>query len=177
MWIIIIMCVDWRIKIINYYLDSSINRGRSGKIARLLKAPLHSTIRPHGACRLPCTWVNRNVWHVARMSRTRENRVNRIYSSFYFRADCAARAVRLPNQSRYLKRPSPYTITNARRVACNNAHLNAPILLRNIFVSVNSELFCRIHNKPRNTLPVMLDCSQYGTSRFKKYRRCHSLCV
>ena len=64
-----------------------------------LKAPLHDTIRPHGACRLPCTWVNRNVWHVARMSRTPENRVKRIYSSFYFRADSAARAVRLPNQS------------------------------------------------------------------------------
>ena len=64
-----------------------------------LKAPLHGTICPHGACRSPCTWVNRNVWHVARMSRTCENRVNRIYSSFYFRADCAARAVRLPNQS------------------------------------------------------------------------------
>ena len=27
----------------------------------LLKAPLHDTIRPHGACRLPCTWDNRNV--------------------------------------------------------------------------------------------------------------------
>ena len=27
----------------------------------LVKAPLHDTIRPHGACRLPCTWVNRNV--------------------------------------------------------------------------------------------------------------------
>ena len=26
-----------------------------------LKAPLHDTIRPQGACRLPCTWVNRNV--------------------------------------------------------------------------------------------------------------------
>ena len=25
------------------------------------KAPLHDPIRPHGACRLPCTWVNRNV--------------------------------------------------------------------------------------------------------------------
>ena len=25
-----------------------------------LKAPLHATIRPHVACRLPCTWVNRN---------------------------------------------------------------------------------------------------------------------
>ena len=58
-------------------------------ICHWLKAPLHGTICPHGACRLPCTWVNRNVWHVARMSRTRENRVNRIYSSFYFRADCA----------------------------------------------------------------------------------------
>ena len=41
-------------------------------------------------------------------------------------------------------------------------HLNAPILLRNIFVSVNMEFFCRINNKPRNALPVMLDCSQYG---------------
>ena len=64
-----------------------------------LKAPLHDTIRPPGAYRLPCTWVNRNVWHVARMSRTRKNRVKRNYSSFYFRADSAARAVRVPNQS------------------------------------------------------------------------------
>ena len=24
------------------------------------------------------------------------------------------------------------------------------------------EFFCRINNKPRNALPVMLDCSQYG---------------
>ena len=64
-----------------------------------LKAPLHDTIRPHGPCRLPCTWVNRNVWHVARMSRTRENRVKRNYSSFYVRADSAARAVRVHNQS------------------------------------------------------------------------------
>ena len=31
--------------------------------------------------------------------------------------------------------------------------------------------------KPRNALPVMLDCSQYGGSRFKRYRRCHVLCV
>ena len=30
-------------------------------IVAYLKAPLHDTIRPHGACRLPCTWVNRNV--------------------------------------------------------------------------------------------------------------------
>ena len=35
------------------------------------QAPLHDTIRPHPACRFPCTWVNRNVWHVSRMSRTR----------------------------------------------------------------------------------------------------------
>ena len=60
--------------------------------ALALKAPLHDTIRQHGAYRLPCTWVNRNVWHVARMSRIPENRVKRIYSSFYFRADSAARA-------------------------------------------------------------------------------------
>ena len=52
-----------------------------------------------GSLRLPCTWVNRNVWHVARMSRTRDNRVKSNYTSFYFRADSAARAVRLPNQS------------------------------------------------------------------------------
>ena len=42
-------------------------------------------------------------------------------------------------------------------------HIHAPILLRNIFVSFNMELFCRINLKPRNApLPVMLDCSQYG---------------
>ena len=29
--------------------------------------------------------------------------------------------------------------------------------------------------KPRNALPVMLDCSQYGGSRFKKYRPCHEM--
>ncbi len=33
----------------------------SDHIMVLLKAPLHDTIRPHGACRLPCTCVNRNV--------------------------------------------------------------------------------------------------------------------
>ena len=66
------------------------------KAATYLKAPLHGTIRPHGACRFPCTWANRSVWHVARMSRTRENRVKRNYSSFYVRTDSAARAVRLP---------------------------------------------------------------------------------
>ena len=65
----------------------------------LLKAPLHDAIRSYGSCRLPCTRVNRKVWHVARMSRTRANRVKRKYSSFYFRAESAARAVRLPNQS------------------------------------------------------------------------------
>ena len=36
--------------------------------------------------------------------------------------------------------------------------------------------FCKINKKPRNALPVMLDCSQYANYRFKKYRRCHSLC-
>ena len=97
-----------------------------------------------------------------------------LFSSRLCRPSCA---ITQPERSRHLKRPSPYTITNARRVACNNAHLNAPILLRNIFVSVNMEFFCRINNKPRNALRVMLDCSQYGTSRFKKYRRCHSLCA
>ena len=43
--------------------------------------------------------VNRKVWRVARMSRIRETRVKRNYSSFYFRAESAARAVRLANQS------------------------------------------------------------------------------
>ena len=43
--------------------------------------------------------INSDKSHVARMSRTRENRVKRNYSSFYFRADSAARAVRLPNHS------------------------------------------------------------------------------
>ena len=143
-----------------------------------LKAPLHDTIRPHEACRLPCTWVNRNVWHVARMSRTPENRVKRIYSSFYFRADSAARAVRLPNQSAADTWNDLHLIRLRTRDGWRvTMHLNAPILLRNIFVSVNMEFFCRINNKPRNTLPVMLDCSQYGISRFKKYRRCHSLRV
>ena len=37
--------------------------------------------------------------YVARMSRARENRVKRNYSSFYFRADSATQAVRLPNQT------------------------------------------------------------------------------
>ena len=32
-----------------------------GAVAEWVKAPLHDTIRPHGACRLLCTWVNRNV--------------------------------------------------------------------------------------------------------------------
>ena len=91
--------------------------------AQWLKAPYKIRFARHGACRLPCTWVNRNVWHVARMSRTPENRVKRIYSSFYFRADSAARACAITQseRSRHLKRPSPYTIGNARRVACHNA--------------------------------------------------------
>ena len=46
-------------------------------------------------------------------------------------------------------------------------HRNAPMLLRNICVSFNMEFFCRTNIKPRNALPVMLDCSQYGGSRFK----------
>ena len=134
-----------------------------------LKAPLHGTIRPHGACRLHCTWANRSVWHVARMSRTRENRVNRNYSSFYFRADSAARAVQLPNQSA----ADTYNDLHLIRLRTRDGqdvtmHLNASILLRNMFLSVNMEFFCRINNRPRNGLPVMLDCSQYGTSRFKK---------
>ena len=56
-------------------------------------------------------------------------------------------------------------------------HWKAPMLLRDICVSCNMEFFCRTNIKPRNALPVTLDCSQYGGSRFKKYRRCHGLCV
>ena len=85
-------------------------------------ALLHDTIRPSGACRFTCTSVNRKVWHVTRMYRTGENREKRNYSLFYYRADSVALAVGLPNQSAvHLKRPSPYNITEARRVACMNA--------------------------------------------------------
>ena len=75
-----------------------------------LKAPLHDS--PARACRLPCTWANRKVWHVThstwanrkvwyvtRMYRTGENRLKMNYSPFYFRADSVAPAVRLPDQS------------------------------------------------------------------------------
>ena len=51
------------------------------------------------------------------------------------------------------------------------------MLLRDICVSYSMELFYRTNIKPRNALPVTLDCSQYGGSRFKMYRRCHgSVC-
>ena len=56
-------------------------------------------------------------------------------------------------------------------------HRKAPMLLRVICVSCNMEFFCRTNIKRRNALPVTLDCSQYDGSRFKKYRRCHGLCV
>ena len=48
-----------------------------------------------------------------------------------------------------IKRPSPYTLTNARRVAS----INAPKCTHpatKYFVSGNMELFCRINDKPRN---------------------------
>ena len=41
------------------------------------------------------------------------------------------------------------------------------MLLRDICVSYNMKFFCRTNIKPRNVLPVTLDCSQYGGSRFK----------
>ena len=41
------------------------------------------------------------------------------------------------------------------------------MLLRDICVSYNMEFFCRTNKKPRNALPVTLDCSQYDGSRFK----------
>ena len=76
--------------------------------------------------------------------------------------------VRLPNQSAADTWNDLHLIRLRTRDGWRvTMHLNAPILLRNIFVSVNMELFCRINNKPRNALPVMLDCSQYGISRFK----------
>ena len=58
------------------------------------------------------------------MSRTRENRVKRnyiqlvLFSSRFCHTSCA---ITQSERSRHVKRPSPYTITNARRVACNNA--------------------------------------------------------
>ena len=52
-----------------------------------------------------------------------------------------------------------------------------PMLLRDMCVSYNMEFFCRTNIKPRNALPVTLDCSEYDGSRFKKYRRCHGVCV
>ena len=136
------------------------------RLRRVLKAPVHDAIHPYGACQLPCTRVNRKVCHVARMSRTRANRVKRNYSSFYCRAESAARAVRLPNQSA-ADYTTTFTLYDYERET-GSVYLNVPILLRNIFVSVNMEFFCRINNKPRNALPVMVDCSQYGTSRLKK---------
>ena len=84
-----------------------------------IKAPLHGTMCPHGACRLPCTWANRSVWHVARMSRTREKELQLVLFSSRF--CCTGCAITQSERSRHLKRPSPYTITNARRVGCNNA--------------------------------------------------------
>ena len=41
------------------------------------------------------------------------------------------------------------------------------MLLRDICVSYNMDFFCRTNIKPRNALPVTLDCSQYCGSRFK----------
>ena len=89
-----------------------------------LKAPLHDAIRPHGACRLPCTWANQSVWHVARMSGHVQIgwkwiTARSIFEPILLHELCCA--ITQSERSRHLKRPSPYTITNARRVGCNNA--------------------------------------------------------
>ena len=100
-----------------------VNSGRPKQVAvhprvrpwQVLKAQLHGTIRPHGACRLPCTCANRKVWHVTRMYWTGENRVKRNYTSFYFcRTSCA---ITQSECCKHLKRPSPNTTPKARRVA------------------------------------------------------------
>ena len=100
-----------------------VNSGRPKQVAvhprvrpwQVLKAQLNGTIRPHGACRLPCTCANRKVWHVTRMYLTRENRVKRNYTSFYFcRTSCA---ITQSECCKHLKRPSPNTTPKARRVA------------------------------------------------------------
>ena len=143
-----------------------------------VKAPLHDTIRPHGACRLPCTWVNRNVWHVARMPGHVKIGWKGITARSVFEPILPRELCDYPIRAQQTPKTT-FTLCDYERETGSRVtmHLHAPILLRNIFVSVNMEFFCRINNKPRNGLPVMLDCSQYGTSRFKNCRRCHSLCV
>ena len=39
------------------------------------------------------------------------------------------------------------------------------MLLRDICIACGMEFFCRTNIKPRNALPVTLDCSQYDGSR------------
>ena len=62
--------------------DGTLRRESLAK-KRALKAPLLDAIHPYGACRLPCTRVNRKVWHVARMSRTRANRAKKMHPSCF----------------------------------------------------------------------------------------------
>ena len=77
-----------------------------------LKAPLHGTIRPHGAYRLPCTWANRSVWHVARF---------RLIGLKGFTARSIFEPILLHELCDYPIRAQPTPKTTARRVGCNNA--------------------------------------------------------
>ena len=81
-----------------------------------LKAPLHYTIRSCGACRLPCTWANRNVEHVTRMLRPDENRVKKeldpvLLSSRLYRTCCV---ITQSERSKQRKRPSPHSTTTEK---------------------------------------------------------------
>ena len=113
-------------------------------------------------------------WNVPGRTKSDDLDLQRVLFSIRLsRTICATQLER----SKQITRPSPNSTTRARRGSRESMHLNAAILLRNTFVSFNMKFFCRINIKPRNALPVMLDCSQYGDSRFKKYRPCHGVCM
>ena len=152
-------------------------RSSYGFLHILVMVPIHDTIRSCGACRLPCTSANHKVWHVSRYpGRWKSEYFELQPVLFYSRFWRTCWAIIQSERWKHLRRPSPYS--NTRRSGWHVwMHRNAPILRRNICVSSNMEFFCRTNIKPRYALPVMLDCSQYGGSRFKKYRRCHGLCV
>ena len=125
--------------------------------SKQLKLTLHDTIRPHVACRLPCP-VHGSI-ATCGMSLECPGHVKigwkGIRARSMFEPILPHKLCDYPIRARQtIKRPSPYTLTNARRVASINAPKYAPILLRNICVSGNMEFFCRINDKPRNALPV-----------------------
>ena len=93
------------------------------------------------------------MFHLARRLSPRTNLQNSgeedLHRSFYFRAENnlpPELAITQSERSRHLKRPSPYTIANETGSVSTSAF---SVLLRNIFVSVKMEFFCRINNKPR----------------------------